>query len=196
MESSAPGRTFRAGCTCTTGDRAGFHRSRASGRAEERTAMWRTCCSSSPGPTMSRNSILPALIGRHRPDRVRKCRPTSKEPDRCPSGIAVSTPPQPCQGCSHPPRYHPDQAAPATSTCCDRPKVVSHRHSNQQRLTVQTECGTGRMEERSVSCTHPTMLNAKYDASLPRLLLGTLTARPNPIAMIRSLCALPKFRRT
>lgn len=54
-----------------------------------------------------------------------------------------TAPPLHRRSCSRPPRHHPDQAAPATSTCCDRPKVVvSHLHSNQRHLTAQTECET------------------------------------------------------
>ncbi|WP_198290348.1 helix-turn-helix domain-containing protein [Salinispora pacifica] len=48
-----------------------------------------------------------------------------------------------CQGCSHPPRHHPDQAAPSYINPLRQPKVVvSHLHSNQRHLTAQTECET------------------------------------------------------
>ena len=36
-----------------------------------------------------------------------------------------------CQGCSHPPRHRPAQAASAPPSCCDKTTVgVSHLHSN------------------------------------------------------------------
>jgi hypothetical protein len=42
-----------------------------------------------------------------------------------------------CQGCSRPPRHQPDQAAPASATCRDKPPAkVSHLHTDTQHLTA------------------------------------------------------------